>query len=221
MVDRFVHNPTMHHWAYAILEAPIPGEQVLHGVMEVASHNKGGHSEFFMGEWRRTGWWYYFPVVLLLKTPVPFLLLLVLAGAYLAQSARRERDWRTLAPAAFALIVLIGCMPSRINIGLRHVLPIYPMLAMVVGYGASRLWEYRPKPAMARLAAAAGFVCLATSLALAHPNYLAYFNVLVSHPEHIQVDSDLDWGQDLARLAGWLKANRGLKSRFRTLEARI
>jgi hypothetical protein len=44
-----------------------------------------------------------------------------------------------------------------------------------------------------------------TSSIRAHPDYLAYFNEFAgSHPEKILIDSDLDWGQDLLRLAGVL-----------------
>jgi hypothetical protein len=50
-------------------------------------------------------------------------------------------------------------------------------------------------------------VCLVTPGAFVHPDYLAYFNCLaLGHPERIEVDSDLDWGQDLAQLSTWLRA---------------
>jgi hypothetical protein len=83
------------------------------------------------------------------------------------------------------------------------VLPLYPLLAMVAGYGALRLWNAGGR--IAPLAAAGSLLWLAASSAWAHPDYLAYFNSFVSHPERVEVDSDLDWGQDLARLSVWLR----------------
>ena len=39
-----------------------------------------------------------------------------------------------------------------------------------------------------------------STVATAYPDYFPYFNELVSDPQHVLVDSDLDWGQDLRRL---------------------
>jgi 4-amino-4-deoxy-L-arabinose transferase-like glycosyltransferase len=52
-----------------------PYRQLWDGVQAVARHNALGHPSFFWGEIRYEGWWLFFPVALLLKTPVPFLLL--------------------------------------------------------------------------------------------------------------------------------------------------
>ena len=187
---------------YPVLGIPFPGGQAVHGILQLARHNGGGHSAFFLGEWRRTGWWYFFPVLLGVKTPLPFFLLLCGALIVTIPSCRRQMDWRILAPGVCALSILLFCIPSHINIGLRHVLPIYLLLAIMVGFGLSQL----PRNTFARGAAAAALVWLLISSLLAHPNYLAYFNELASQqPERIEVDSDLDWGQDLARLAAWLK----------------
>ena len=93
-------------------------------------------------------------------------------------------------------------MPSHINIGVRHILPIYPLLAIIGGVGACRFWEdMKPKYAAASII----ILLLAWQLlssVRAHPDYLAYFNEFAgSHPERILLDSDLDWGQDLLRLS--------------------
>jgi hypothetical protein len=202
-IDReFSRHPAVRALVYAIVETPVPAAQAMRGAADVRNHNRGGHTEFFMGEWSRMGWWDFFPVLFLVKTPVPFLLLLAAAGACLLSA--RQRDWRILAPGACALAIMLACIPVRINIGLRHVLPIYPLLAVLAGCGVSKLWDWKP----ARVAMAGGLVFLAANSALSHPNYLAYFNWFASsHPEHIEVDSDLDWGQDLARLSNWLRAN--------------
>ena len=48
--------------------------------------------------------------------------------------------------------------------------------------------------------------------ALAHPDYLPYFNEFAAlRSEPVLIDSDLDWGQDVKRLADTLKA-RGIDS---------
>ena len=144
-----------------------------------------------------------------MKTPISFLLLGgVGIVAALSAAAGRERG-RLLEPAAIAAAILLVCLPSRINIGLRHVLPIYPFLAITAGLGAARLLRARrAAPAGAVLAIVlVGWQLVAT--ARAHPDYLPYFNELAGdHPERILVDSDLDNGQDLDRLADTLRARR-------------
>jgi hypothetical protein len=186
-----------------------PAPALFQGLGQLAAKNRAGHKSYLLGEVRTTGWWYFFPVALAVKSPLPFLLL---AGAGLILGWRgpsgTERR-RRLEPAAIALAILLVCLPSRINIGVRHVLPMYPFLAMVAGIGVVGLWRAR----RVRLAGSALAVLLVgwqvTGSARAHPDYLAWFNELAgSRPERILVDSDLDDGQDLDRLADTLRARR-------------
>jgi 4-amino-4-deoxy-L-arabinose transferase-like glycosyltransferase len=193
-----------------LAHAPVfPAPALFEGIGQLAAKNRAGHKSYLLGEVRDTGWWYFFPVALAVKTPIPFLLL---AGvgivAALGATAGRERR-RLLEPAAIAAAILLVCLPSRINIGLRHVLPIYPFLAITAGLGAARLLRARrAAPAGAVLAVLLVGWQLAASVR-AHPDYLPYFNELAGdHPERILVDSDLDNGQDLKRLADTLRARR-------------
>jgi len=190
---RFSFGPT----SFGIrLPAPEPHA----GIEQVIRHNSEGHPSFLLGEIAQNGIWYYFPLVLAIKTPIAFLLL---TGYGVALAFRnRDRLGNAWTPLAFSAGILGVAVCSRINIGIRHVLPIYIGLALLAGIAAVRLLE------MANLrkatAAALGFLLLwfAGSSLLSHPDYLPYFNELAgSHPENIVVDSDLDWGQDMKRLA--------------------
>lgn len=212
IVDRlFGGHPIVDRALSTILEVPYPAGKLAGGLAGLALQNRAGQVSFFLGEWRRHGWWYFFPVMFLVKTPLPFLALSAIAGAVLARSFWRKRDWRPLAPLLFALVVLLTSMTSGINIGLRHVLAMYPLLCIAVGYAASRLWDAVRWRLVFRATVAGLFVWLISVSALAHPDYLAYFNVFGSdRPERIEVDSDLDWGQDLARLSRWLR-QRGVQ----------
>jgi hypothetical protein len=209
-LDRlFGSHPTLHHVAVKIVETPYPAGNVAAGFKALAGQNKAGQVSFFFGEWRRHGWWYFFPVIFLVKTPVPFLLLACVASVFVARSFIEKQDRRMAAPILFALVILGVSMTSGINIGLRHVLAIYPLLSIVIGHALSEIWVTMPRPMLARGVAAVACVWLIASSCLAHPDYLAYFNLFASdRPERIEVDSDLDWGQDLARLSKWLHARR-------------
>jgi hypothetical protein len=186
-----------------------PAPAFFEGLGQLAAKNRAGHKSYLLGEVRSTGWWYFFPVALAVKTPLPFLLLVAagLAGAWRGSSGLERR--RRIEPVAIALAILVVCLPSRINIGLRHVLPMYPLLAIGAGMGAVGLWRARRwRPAGPVLAVLlVGWQLLASGRA--HPDYLAWFNELAGHhPERILVDSDLDDGQDLERLADTLRARR-------------
>ena len=167
-----------------------------------------GQPAFFLGQYSRDGWWSYFPVAFLIKTPIGSLLLI---GAslllYRAGAPFRRRDiFCLLGPVALVLIV---ATQSRTNIGLRHVLPVYPLLFVL----ASRLVTVRlgPPSLMPALVAAALAATAGSSLPVA-PHQLAYFNELVGGPEEghrYLSDSNLDWGQDLKGLKGYV-ANEGL-----------
>ena len=201
---------TLHRLAYLVAErAPLPAPELLMGIQYQRLHAARGQLEYLFGEVNKTGWWYFFPIVLAVKSPLPFLILSGIGLVILGVQGCQGADWRALAPAAIAVTLLLVCMPSRINIGVRLILPIYPILAIVAGFGAIRLWNLaRPKwvgPAMVIVL----LLWQLTASVRAHPDYLAYFNELGgSSPERIVVDSDLDWGQDLLRLAEALRARK-------------
>ncbi|HEY1340281.1 MAG TPA: hypothetical protein VGF59_22370, partial [Bryobacteraceae bacterium] len=177
-----------HDTAYRILELPLPMAALFRGVGETFVFGREGHPAYLFGAVSQHGWWYFFPVVLAVKTPLAFAALAVI-GAVAAICARVLTVVECLAAAAAILLV---SMAAHINIGVRHILPIYLFLAPAAGFAAVHLWQ--------RSRAAAVVLCawmLAGSVA-AHPHYLADFNLLAGRePERIVVDSDLDWGQDL------------------------
>ena len=176
----------------------VPAGELVLGIVEAADHGKLGHRSFLFGEERETGWWYFFPVVFFFKSPVAFLVLIAIAAWLLRRSHRAA-----YVPGLCALAILLSVLPARINLGVRHILPMYPLLAIPAGYALASLWAMR----RGRIAAVmlAGWL-IAASLR-AHPDYLPYFNEFaLGEPERIRVDSDLDWGQDLERLAAHMKA---------------
>jgi hypothetical protein len=181
----------------------LPAPEYFNGIIYVLAHNKLGHGAFLLGEYRMTGWWYYFPVALLVKTPIPFLILLAVG---IAVCLRHRRQLPYLLPLAFSLGIMLPAMASRIDIGIRHIEPIYVGLSIIAALGLMQLLQVRRWwPASA--AAVLGLVTwLAVSVAGQHPDYLAYFNAFAGkHPENVLVDSNYDWGQDLKFLAQHLR----------------
>jgi hypothetical protein len=189
-------------WLHALERIPMPAPEILDGIWQVHNHVDSGHAAYLLGRFSTKGWWYFFLVALGVKLPLGFLLLLAVGLWALI----RARDWRLWAPAACAGGILLICIPATVNIGVRYLLPLMPMLAITAGAGAVHL--LRGGRAGAGIAAALLLWTAGSSLA-AHPDYIAYFNELGgSHPERILVDSDLDWGQDMTLLAKELNRRR-------------
>ncbi len=167
---------------------------------------------YLNGEHRLTGWWYFFPYACLVKTPLPVIGIFMLA-VFLAMrrlrglpSAEALAKLKPLTPL-FVLISVYGifALSSKMNIGQRHVLVLYPAAFILAGAMIPLL-----KKSSYYLRIPVGFMVLwflAESLAI-WPHYLAYFNQIAGGPKngykHL-VDSSLDWGQDLKGLEKWLK----------------
>jgi hypothetical protein len=178
--------------------------EFLGGIGVLVRHNSGGHPGYLLGERSTSGFWRFYPMVLAVKTPLAFLFLL---GVGVPLVCRRESGYRVgWLPLAYASGVLGAAMFSHINIGVRHILPVYMGFSLVAGAGVIHLLHLAPRRAWARCALPAALLWFGGTSLAAHPDYLPYFNELAgSHPENILVDSDLDWGQDYKRLGARLR----------------
>jgi len=168
---------------------------------------------FFCGDYSIDGWWSYFPFTFLVKTPLPtlagLLLLPVLAVRWVqARSpASGERAWYPLAPLFTLLAVYwAASVTTTLNIGHRHLLPIYPVIFVLLG-SLPALTRERPGLRWLPWALAA---CTALASLWTFPNYLAFFNGIVSRDEawHYLVDSNLDWGQEHSTLESFVDRER-------------
>jgi hypothetical protein len=187
-------------------ESGLPAYEFFDGIGEVEYHNARGHESWLLGEYRKDGWWYFFPVVIAVKTPIAFLLLCFIGYYRLARQSVAKIRWQEWVPGACAPMILLVCMLNRIDLGVRHILPIYPLLAMVAGLGLTRLVQAGRARKTAAACGLALALWLVVSSVCSHPDYLAYFNESAGgKPEWVLAESDLDWGQDLQRLSDKLK----------------
>lgn len=163
---------------------------------------------FLAGDYSTVGWWYYFPVAFLIKTPVA-LIILLLGG--MAAYIKRWRLWgqEGMVFVVWPIALYLGtAMTAKINIGLRHVLPIYPLVLLAAAGGANELLAAKRNTGRIALGALMLFCLL--EFGRAYPDNLAFFNQLVGGPANgskYLVDSNLDWGQDLKPLKAWMDRN--------------
>ena len=204
------HEQGLAHQAGVVLGhvwLPRAMKDFIEGVVALKAHNDTGHLSFLLGHVRTSGWWYFYLVALAVKTPIPLLATGPAGIALLARAGWRDKDAWRLAPAVlFVTLLVFSSSASRINIGIRHVLILYPFLALGGAHTLTVAWRAL-RGARNRYLAGAGIALVVGligwqvgTLWVANPDYLPYFNEAVAHPDHVLVDSDLDWGQDLRRL---------------------
>jgi Dolichyl-phosphate-mannose-protein mannosyltransferase len=185
----------------------IPACEYLTGLGMVIYHNATGHRSIFLGQISPTGGWkLYFPVAVLLKWPL-IILLLGAAGALLLFRRRFPGRSDLLLMSLFPVLYFALSIFTRINIGVRHVLPVYPFLLLY----AAGLWEWaRRRKIMPALLLVLLSVQAADCLRYA-PDYLSYFNVFVNPAQSYKLlsDSNLDWGQGLVALRKYQEAHQG------------
>ena len=177
------------------------------GIIAIKAHNDTGHLSYLLGQQRSTGWWYFYLVALAVKTPIPLLVCGPIGMVVLAREGWRAKDaWRLAPLLSFLTILAFASGFSHINIGIRHVLVLYPFMALGAAHLLALAWGALRKAALGPLAVVGQGVLVVLvgwqvlTLWTANPDYLPYFNEAVAHPERVLVDSDLDWGQDLRRL---------------------
>jgi hypothetical protein len=168
------------------------------------------------------GWWYYFPYAFAVKTPLPVAGVLLLAagtllrrrpppGAMPGGTLQPAPDrWHGLYRTAplWVLIAVYGvaALRTNLNIGVRHLLPLYPPLFILAG--AAGAW-FRRASWKAAVLLAVLLTWQAWECVRICPDYLSYFNQLAGGPArgylHL-ADSNVDWGQGLPALHDWLEA---------------
>jgi hypothetical protein len=189
----------------------LPSYSYLVGLNMVDRHDRDGHQSYLLGRTSNQGWWYYFPVAFAVKTPTAVLLLLLIslwivagrlqAGNIFLNLRELPFDWYVMAVPMTAFFLF--SMRSHINIGLRHILPVYPFLFVLL----SAIVLGAPfRKSLPVLLAVVVLIQIAENVRI-FPHYLAFFNFPSGGPAHgpdYLLDSNIDWGQDLKKLRVWL-----------------
>lgn len=201
------------------------------GIARVFQRVAGGNTTYFMGEVSTTGFLSYFPIVFLIKEPLPIIFLILFSlvfscwqiGKKLKNTPENfiKKAWRSLldyirtSPAEFSMLFfiflyLLTSITGRLNIGLRHLFPIFPFLYILLAKKITEFIKKQPYREIKKFFSAIVIVFLAWLIleaALSFPNYVSYFNQLAGGPKngyHYVTDSNADWGQDLIRLRSFL-----------------
>jgi tetratricopeptide (TPR) repeat protein len=183
-------------------------ESYLYGLADVRI-TADSYSSYLFGKIYAHGVWFYFPSAFLIKSTLAFLLFLMLA--LFAIATRKLAAWReilflTIPPAVHFAVA----MSSKINIGVRHILPVYVFLYVLIAGAAWALIRHKRQWAYV---VAALVLFQAVSSARTFPVYMAYCNEAFGGPSQTYrylSDSNVDWGQQLKAVKKYLDG-RGVR----------
>jgi hypothetical protein len=161
------------------------------------------YRSFVLGNIYPHGVWFYFPVAFVIKSSLALLIFLLIV--IWAIATRRFTEWREIlfliVPPVFYLII---AMSSGMNIGVRHILPMYLFFAVLIGGATSKLIQANRKWAYA---VAVLLLFQAISVSRTFPAYVAYANELWGGPSNVHTllsDSNADWAQQLKSVKTYL-----------------
>ena len=208
------------------------------GLAMVLQRADGGNTTYFLGQVSAGGSYLYFPVLYLIKETLTLHILTLIAIVIALVAFFRKKIYKLLnlrhfltehiselLMVSFIALYLFMSIRSPLNIGVRHILPLFPFIfLMVAGLVASWL-KIKPTQNISSPGTSSGFFSGTTlkyflvgiliawqvvSVVSIYPSFLAYFNELAGGPSNgykYVTDSNLDWGQDLKRLANWVDTN--------------
>src|SRR5262249_54176181 len=134
---------------------------------------------------KKGGWKAYFPVTVLLKWP-PVVLLLFLVAATLALLRRHEVPGDLLLVSIFPAVYFVMAIFSRVDLGERHVLLVYPFALLWIG----TLWRFVSQRRALAYVFLALLAATAADISRYAPDYLSYFTPFVNPATSYKLISD-------------------------------
>jgi 4-amino-4-deoxy-L-arabinose transferase-like glycosyltransferase len=179
----------------------LSGLQLLLNIMEE------GRPAFFLGDYSHEGWWNYFLTAFVIKTPIGTMALVIASlGLYRVGAGLRSREAVFL--LAPVIVFFAVTTQSKMAIGVRHILPVYPFLFVLASRLATVQFGHRW---LAALLFGTLVVLTAISSLRTAPHQLAYFNEIVGGPDRghqYLSDSNIDWGQGLKQLKAYMEKEK-------------
>ncbi len=188
---------------------PVPAASHWAGLSYIRSYMATGQIAFVAGRLIPGGHWSYFPLALLVKTPLPTIIGLLVALAWSMRHGVGPR-WSAIPLLVVPLAYLFISMLVALNIGHRHMLPVFPFVFVFIAQlagehaaGVLRRTGVRWRRVVFYLLA----IWYAIGTLAIFPNYVVFFNELAGGPDNgyrYLADSSVDWGQGIEELKLYL-----------------
>lgn len=202
-----------------------PYTQYSLGLFMTLNRTAGGNNAYFLGQVSSKAWWYYFPIIYFIKEPLALHVLIIIAAFVALKKLRPSlfSHFPVFAMFLFIVIYWLSSVTGNLNIGIRHLLPVFPFTYILVSRQITE-WLKIEKESDSPLKLIRSYfkslgkkfilvillVWYLVSVVKIFPNFLAYFNEIAGGPDNgykYVTDSNLDWGQDLKRLAKFVDKN--------------
>ena len=183
-----------------IAETHILPESYVFGLADLAATNR---RPMYLFEVYLSGEWFYFPFAFFIKSGVALILLLLAGLTTFKLYSGKKREMMFLIIPSFFFFAL--SMTSKINIGVRHILPVYAFFIVIAAAGACAAIKKSRRESYILITIL--LVSLAMNLRNA-PNYIAYSNDLMGGTNKTYQwlsDSNVDWGQNLKLVNEYLE----------------
>jgi 4-amino-4-deoxy-L-arabinose transferase-like glycosyltransferase len=174
-------------------------EAYLAGLTDIFTFNS--RPAYFFGRVHPSGFWYYFPVALAIKLTLG--LLALFAIGLVSKPVQREHG-RVIAPLIVPIVLFLAvAMIGKLDIGVRHVLPIIPFMIVIAAAAFSVMLR-----SSRTVAALAGFLLAISLISSLHasPAQLSYANEVFGGADRLHLylgDSNVDWGQSSEERAAY------------------
>lgn len=226
-VKNIYTNKTLHTLNETSLTRPLAEYGI--GVGYVFRRVAGGNGAYFLGEVSSTAFPAYFPTVFLIKETIPFLSLILFTLAFTLYQIIKNIQWNKnfwkvgkhnvlhflrsdlFHYSIFGFIVLYVYLSvtGNLNIGLRHLFPIFPFMFILVAKKISDFVKSQPSKTapISKIIFLMITLWLVAETLISYPYYMSYFNQSVGGPKNgynYVTDSNADWGQDMKRLRNWI-----------------
>lgn len=169
-----------------------------------------GKPVFLFGKKSINGWWYYYILALLIKLPIPSLLLLLFSPVYcyIHKKEKKSGSFPFLFIPPVFIFIYFSFFASNYS-GLRFILFIFPFMHILFGHISGYI--INSKNGIIKYIPAALILWQMISILMIHPDYLAYCNELIGGPENgykYLSGSNIDWGQDIERAKLFYEKNK-------------
>jgi hypothetical protein len=199
--------------------------QYFRGVLMASQRTVWGNTAYFLGEISARSWLSYFPLLYLLKEPLAFHILTIFAIIFLLiwlykKGIKKELfDYAkpyfwTITFLLWVIIYWAAALFGNLNIGVRHLLPVFPFTFILVSFGIHQGIKFLQTEKLrnfVKIFVFFLFLWYGASSLLSFPHYISYYNELAGGTKQgykTAVDSNYDWGQDFYRLLDFVEKEK-------------
>ncbi|MDQ3238949.1 MAG: glycosyltransferase family 39 protein [bacterium] len=196
-------------WIAQTLRLPIfPAGAYLNNFTYQLTHNFYGQSYYLLGELSDKGWWYFTPAIMFIKNSIIFVTALLIGLLLIALNKKLSIHAKIIL-VLWPILLFAWTVNSRLQLGVRYLMPMYPSLIIVAAYAISKI-KFGKIVLFGSKVYVLPILIMATyafSNIKSYPNFFSYISEPYSGSNQLDLvyDSDYDWGQNIYKVSKFQK----------------